>query len=91
MAKKAKSQGAKLVTLTIFPENTIGSFADVIIQIPGVTSKADNEPEEPDSIQPKGNSFEQLSWLIYDSMIIDLKRETGQTEEQMFARHANLE
>ena len=91
MAKKAKSQGAKLVTLTIFPENTIGSFADVIIQIPGVTSKADNEQKEPDSIQPKGNSFEQLSWLIYDSMIIDLKRETGQSEEQMFARHANLE
>lgn len=92
MADKAKKQGAKLVTLTIFPENTIGSLADVSIKIPGLTSKADNESEEQAvSIQPKGNSFEQLSWLIYDSMIIDLKKESGQTEEQMFARHANLE
>jgi 6-phospho-3-hexuloisomerase len=92
MANKAKKQGAKLITLTIFPENTIGSLADVTIKIPGLTSKADNVvKEEVVSIQPKGNSFEQLSWLIYDSIIIDLKRETGQTEEQMFSRHANLE
>ena len=78
--------------MTIFPENTIGSLADAVIKIPGITSKSENERDkEVVSIQPKGNSFEQLSWLIYDSIIIDLKKDTGQSEEQMFARHANLE
>ena len=91
-AGKAKNQGAKILTLTIFPENTIGSLADAVIKIPGITSKSENERDkEVVSIQPKGNSFEQLSWLIYDSIIIDLKKDTGQSEEQMFARHANLE
>ncbi len=92
MAGKAKKQGAKILTLTIFPENTIGTLADAVIEIPGITSKSESENDKDViSIQPKGNSFEQLSWLIYDSMIIDLKKETGQSEEQMFARHANLE
>lgn len=91
IAGKAKKQGAKIATLTIFPNNTIGALADAIIKIPGVTLKVDNESEKKASIQPKGSSFEQLSWLIYDSIIIDLKRETCQSDNDMFTRHANLE
>lgn len=91
MAKKAKSQGAKMATLTIFPDHTIGSLADVCIQIPGVTAKCGSETGKATTVQALGSSFEQLSWLIYDSMIIDLKRMTNQSDEQMFARHANLE
>jgi len=91
MAKKAREQGATIATLTIFPENTIGSLASAHIVIPGVTSKVVKDGIKAASIQPKGSSFEQLCWLIYDSMIIDLKKKTGQTDEDMFARHANLE
>lgn len=91
MAQKALDQGATLATLTIFPANTIGSLASACIKIPGVTSKVEKEGGKAASIQTKGSSFEQLSWLIYDSIIIDLKRETGQTDADMFARHANLE
>lgn len=91
MAKKAHQQGADIATLTIFPENTIGTLASAHIVIPGVTSKVIKEGKKAASIQPKGSSFEQLSWLIYDSMIINLKEKTGQSDEDMFARHANLE
>lgn len=91
MANKAHKQGAKIATLTIFPENTIGSLANACIKIPGITSKAENESDKTASVQPKGSSFEQLSWLIYDSMIIDLKKELKLSDENMFARHANLE
>ncbi|CUH95216.1 hypothetical protein P22_1286 [Propionispora sp. 2/2-37] len=91
MAEKAKKQGAVLATLTIFPNNRIGSMADACIKIPGVTSKVGEASGKAASIQPKGNSFEQLSWLIYDSMIIDLKKALGQTDDDMFSRHANLE
>ena len=91
MARKAVEQGAKLATLTIFPNNTIGSLSTAYIKIPGVTSKVTKEEIKASSIQPKGSSFEQLSWLIYDSIIIELKKITKQTDDEMFARHANLE
>ena len=38
-AKTAKAQGAKVATVTMFPENKIGSMADAAIRIPGVTEK----------------------------------------------------
>lgn len=91
MAEKARKQKAELATLTIFPNNRIGSLSSAYIKIPGVTSKVEQKSDKTSSIQPKGSSFEQLSWLIYDSIIIDLKRDTNQTDEDMFGRHANLE
>jgi len=91
MAKKASSQGAKIATLTIFPDHTIGSMADAIIKIPGVTAKCGSETGKQSSIQPLGSSFEQLSWLIYDSIIIEVNKVVKQSYEQMYARHANLE
>ena len=41
--------------------------------------------------QPGGNLFEQLSWLIYDSIVMDLMPILGETEDTMFKRHANME
>ncbi len=90
MAQKAKKQGAMLATLTIFPEASIGSLADAVIKAPGVTPKSDLESHAV-SIQPMGNSFEQLSWLICDNVIIILMGRLGRTEEDMFRLHANLE
>lgn len=90
-ARCSKKQGAKLATLTMFPNNTIGSLADSIIVIPGITSKVPTAVTKKLTVQPPGSSFEQLSWLTYDAMVVDLKERTGQTNEDMFARHANLE
>lgn len=91
MAKKAVAKGIKIATLTIFPDHTIGSLASAVIRIPGVTSQTGAEMQKAPSIQPHGSSFEQLCWLIYDSMIVDLKKVMQQSQEQMDARHANLE
>lgn len=71
MAHKAKSEGAWIATITIHPNNTIGSIADAHIQIPGISFRQEAGEKAP-SIQPNGSSFEQLSWLVYDSMIVDL-------------------
>jgi len=91
MAKKAKKVEATVATLTIFPINTIGSLADAYITLPGVTSKVDKGESDLTSPQPKGSSFEQLSWLVYDSIIVTLKNKKNQSDEDMFFRHANLE
>lgn len=44
-----------------------------------------------ESIQPVGSMFEQLSWLTYDTVIMTLRDKTGQTNDDLIARHANLE
>lgn len=88
--KKAKDQGAKVATLTMFPENKIGSMADAIIKIPGVTEKCADQ-NEGGSVQASGSSFEELCWITYDAMVMDLMKITNQTDQDLFKRHANME
>lgn len=91
MAQKAHKQGTEIATLTIYPDHTIGKLASTVICIPGITAKSDDAATKAATVQPTGSSFEQLSWLIYDSVVIALKEKTAQTDAQMFSRHANLE
>ncbi len=90
MARKAKKLGVKIATVTIFPEATIGSLADRIIKIPGVTPKSELQSNF-ESFQPMGNSFEQLTWLVYDNLIMILMEKMNKTADEMFKLHANLE
>lgn len=90
MAKKAKKLGVNLATVTIFPEASIGSISDKLIKIPGVTPKSTLQSEFT-SFQPMGNSFEQLTWLVYDNLIMILMEKMNKTTEEMFKLHANLE
>jgi len=91
-AKKAKAAGAALGTLTIFPDAEIGSMSDLAVTIPGATpKKSDGAKDSAISIQPMGSLFEQLSWLVYDSVVLELMDILGQTGETMYPRHANLE
>lgn len=90
-SKKAKEQGAKVATLTMFPENTIGSMADASIKIPGVTEKCAGQEGSTGSVQASGSSFEELCWIIYDAMVMDLMKITNQGDKDLFKRHANME
>lgn len=91
-AEKAKSAGASIATLTIFPEAAIGSLADVVVKLPGVSPKKDaGKADSVASIQPMGSLFEQLSWLVYDSTVLAIMDLIGETSETMYIRHANLE
>lgn len=92
MAQKAKEQGAKLLTVTIAPESKIGSMADAVICLPGTTRQLEGDSrEKTGSIQPVGSMFEQLSWLVYDSMVMTLLDKTSQTFEDLLERHGNME
>jgi len=91
-AKKAKAAQASIATLTIFPGAEIASISDVVVVIPGATpKKGAGETDSAVSMQPMGSLFEQLSWLVYDSVILELMELTGETSETMYPRHANLE
>ena len=66
-------------------------MSKVYIQIPGNTRMMKKEQKAVESIQPVGSMFEQLSWLVYDTVIMTLRDKTGQTNEDLIGRHANLE
>ena len=90
MAKKAKSLGAKVALVTIFPQSTIGSCADCIVKIDAPTPKS-ALANESKSIQPMGSLFEQCLLLLLDIIILKLMDRSGKDSDTMFTRHANLE
>lgn len=92
MAKKAKAVGASLCLITIYPTSTIGSLADLVVHIPGTTSKS-QKATGVKSIQPGGNMFEQCLLLYTDALVLTLAEYSalGLTDESMMKRHANLE
>lgn len=90
MAQKAHKLGASVITVTIHPDASIGKLCDACIVIPGTTPKS-VLADTMKSVQPLGNAFEQMTWLVYDAVIMILMRKTGRTEEEMFSLHANLE
>lgn len=91
MAEKAKKNKVNIALNTINPNSAIGKMADVKFVLPGASPKVEDEGLIGKSVQPMGSSYEQLSFLIYDAMIMALMELLDQTTEKMFPRHANLE
>jgi 6-phospho-3-hexuloisomerase len=90
MANKAKKIGATIALVTIFPESSIGTLANVIIKIPAPTPKVATDTGFK-SIQPMGSLFEQSLLLFLDAIILRLMEKRGNNSDTMFTRHANLE
>jgi 6-phospho-3-hexuloisomerase len=91
MAHKAKKNDVKIALNTISPESSIGKLADFKFILPGASPKVEDENFKGISIQPMGSSYEQLSFIIYDAVIMYLMNKLGETVDTMFPRHANLE
>lgn len=90
MAQKAHKIGARIATLTIHPEASIGRLADAAVVIPGATPKSELG-DTVKSFQPMGNAFEQMSWLVCDAIVMILMDKLGRSADEMFRLHANLE
>lgn len=88
IAKKAKKSGVKLALITMNKKSTLGKMADAMIELPG-DSKGTTETKK--SIQPMGSLFEQTSFLLYDSIVLELMAILKQDSEEMYQRHADLE
>ncbi|GCF94177.1 6-phospho-3-hexuloisomerase [Enterococcus florum] len=89
LAKKAKSNGVTLALLTMDNESEIAQIADVVVVLPGVSPKL--KENKLTSIQPMGSAFEQLSFLTYDGIILELMARMEETNETMHARHTDME
>lgn len=93
-----KEVGAKIIAVTSFPDSPLGKIADHVVQIKGRT-KAAKETDyflrqitgvhEP--LAPLGTIFEVSSMVFFDSLIVELMRRLGKTEDELQARHATIE
>lgn len=91
MAKKAKKSGVKIALITMDAHSTIANLAEVCVVLPGVSPKLKNAGMDITSIQPMGSAFEQISFLTYDAIVLELMSRMSETSDTMFLRHADLE
>ncbi len=91
MSEKCKRIGAKLALITTRAASPIGILADIVLEVNATTTKA--EDKKNNSIQPGANTFEQSVLLIGDAIIIHMmsKRSLAESNQELMARHANLE
>lgn len=90
MAEKAKAAGAKVATVTIYPEAVIGQMSDAVVTIKAATPKSDIA-DKASSVQPMGSLFEQSLLICLDYTVLILMDKKHITGNEMFLRHANLE
>lgn len=91
LANKAKKTGVKIALVTMDEESTIGKLADVVVVLPGVSPKLQHKGFDITSIQPMGSAFEQMSFITYDGVILELMEKMKETGETMFPRHCDFE
>ncbi|MBU8906682.1 6-phospho-3-hexuloisomerase [Desertibacillus haloalkaliphilus] len=91
LGNAAKKAEAKVFLVTTNRDSKIAEISDGIVVVPAATKH--RRPEEPGTIQPLGNQFDQSVHLLLDAIIISLTRSKDQqsTYEEMTNRHANLE
>ncbi len=90
IADKAKTVGASLALVTIFPGSRIGQLADAVVKIPASTPKADGAAQVA-SVQPMGSLFAQSLLIVLDIVVMTLMEQKGLDSNTMFERHANFE
>ena len=89
--KKAKKNGVRVALLTMDRESSIGQMADAVAVLPGVSPKLRHGGTSVTSIQPMGSAFEQMCFLVFDGIVLELMERLQESPEQMFERHADLE
>lgn len=97
-ASIAKEVKAKIIAVTSYPWSELGKIADHIVQVRGRTKIAEERDyftrqitgvHEP--LAPLGTVFEMATTVFLDSLIVELMRRLGKTEEDMKSRHATIE
>ncbi len=91
-AEKARELGAAVATITCNADGPIANAANGVAVLPSDTRLAHvREESGARSVQPVGSLFEQLAWLTCDAIVMALRERSGQSREDLLARHANIE
>ncbi|MGA3092198.1 MAG: 6-phospho-3-hexuloisomerase [Terriglobales bacterium] len=87
-ARVAKELGAEILALTTAPTSELGTLASAILTIPAADKYGDRGAT---SIQYGGTLFEQTVLLLMDTLFQEMWHRRGQSGEELWKRHANLE
>ncbi|MCL2157502.1 MAG: 6-phospho-3-hexuloisomerase [Methanobrevibacter sp.] len=97
--KIAKNRGSKALSLTSYPESSLGKISDVVMLVQGRT-KIDVDDEDYikrqiegnyASLTPLGTAFELTSLIFLDGLISELMYKMGKTEYDLKYRHTVFE
>jgi 6-phospho-3-hexuloisomerase len=87
----AREAGATTLVVTAQPGGEAARAADVVVHLPAQTMADDRGGVGRTSLLPMGSLFEAAQLLFFDLVSIVLRERTGQTPDEMRARHTNLE
>lgn len=85
-AKEAINQKVKIITFTSSSNSILSKKSNLI-----VTIDAQSKDENEGSIQPMGSLYEQMSLLLFDSLILKAIHKGLVTPTKLRATHSNLE
>lgn len=70
-------------------DSPLRRMSTAVVEIPA--SRSSPIPGGSVNEQPGGTLFEQLAWLCCDAIVLLLRDQTNQTNDELLSRHANLE
>ena len=86
-AEVARKAGAEVLLLTTASESRLAELATAMVLIPAATRQQQSSASQ----QYAGTLFEQSVLLLTDALFQSMWTQSGQTADQLSARHANLE
>lgn len=87
LAKEAKNCGCKVAAITTNHDSTLKSMSDVTILLKAPCHLVNDGQ----TMQPMRTLFEQVSFILCETISLMLKSEMGLSNEDMARKHANLE
>ena len=87
VARLAKKAGGRVAAVTASGTSPLATAADLVLLIPAAYGSAGDGG----SIQYGRSLFEQAALIVLDAVALQLQRDLAQAQEDMNARHANLE
>lgn len=90
ICRKAREKGSTVALVTAHENSACGGLADIIVKI-STPSQKPTATSALISIQPLGSLFEQTMFIFLEAIVMELMRSTGQSNNDMAKRHANLE
>ena len=89
VVRYAKAAGATIATVSAAESGYCVDRADIKVKLPAAAYRASGKFVE--TKQPMGNLFEHALYIMYDIVIMMAREEMGMPEEEMVARHRNIE
>ncbi len=97
-SKIAKNVGAQVISITSYPDSTLGKLSDEIVLVPGRVIDPGSKDfhirqikGEHYTLAPMGTLFEVSVLIILDALISELMTRLKKSESDLKKRHATIE